>query len=30
MFDPIAKALYSLLEREWYASGGKPYAKSYL
>jgi hypothetical protein len=26
---PIAKALYPLLETGWYASGGKPYAKSY-
>lgn len=26
---PIAKALYPLLETGWYASGGKPYSKSY-
>jgi hypothetical protein len=26
---PIAKALYPLLETGWYASSGKPYAKSY-
>ena len=26
---PIAKALYPLLETGWYASGGKPYTKSY-
>lgn len=26
---PIAKSLYPLLETGWYASGGKPYAKSY-
>ena len=26
---PIAKALYPLLETGWYASDGKPYAKSY-
>jgi hypothetical protein len=26
---PIAKALYPLLETGWYASNGKPYAKSY-
>jgi hypothetical protein len=26
---PIAKALYPILETGWYASGGKPYAKSY-
>jgi hypothetical protein len=26
---PIAKSLYALLENGWYASGGKPYAKSY-
>jgi hypothetical protein len=26
---PISKALYPLLETGWYASGGKPYAKSY-
>jgi hypothetical protein len=26
---PIAKALYPLLETGWYASGGRPYAKSY-
>jgi len=26
---PIAKALYPLLETGWYASGGKPYVKSY-
>lgn len=26
---PIAKALYPLLETGWYASGGKPYRKSY-
>jgi hypothetical protein len=26
---PIAKALYPILETGWYASGGKPYTKSY-
>ncbi len=26
---PIAKALYSLLETGWYASGGNPYKKNY-
>jgi hypothetical protein len=26
---PISKALYPLLETGWYASGGKPYVKSY-
>jgi len=26
---PIAKSLYPLLETGWYASGGKPYEKSY-
>lgn len=26
---PIAKALYPLLELGWYATGGKPYTKSY-
>jgi Replication initiator protein A len=26
---PIAKSLYTLLENGWYASEGKPYAKSY-
>jgi hypothetical protein len=26
---PIAKALYPLLDLGWYASGGKPYSKSY-
>ena len=26
---PIAKSLYALLDLGWYATGGKPYAKSY-
>lgn len=26
---PIAKSLYPILETGWYASGGKPYSKSY-
>ena len=26
---PIAKSLYPLLELGWYATGGKPYSKSY-
>ena len=29
MRKPIAKSLYTLLENGWYASEGKPYAKSY-